>query len=232
MARTVIVGDVHGCRAELMDLLDQVAFGADDRLFFVGDLVARGPDSAGVLDLAAELGARAVLGNHERRLLEGRAARLRGKKGGPRLGPSHQALLAELESHHFAQLEAFPLHLDLPEHGVRIVHAGLVPRVPIEQQDPWVLTHIRSLLDDGSPSDKRGATLWAARYQEEPHVVFGHNAVDGLQMHPHATGLDTACVYGRELSALVLEAAAPPPPLAQRVDAIVSVRARQAYVVL
>jgi hypothetical protein len=214
-----------------MDLLDRVALGEEDQLLFVGDLVARGPDSAGVLDLAAELGGRAVLGNHERRLLQARAAS-GSKKGGPRLGPSAQALLASLETRHWKQLETFPLHLDLPEHGVRIVHAGLVPRVPIEQQDPWVLTHIRSLLDDGSPSDKRGATLWASRYREEPHVVFGHNAVDGLQMHPSATGLDTACVYGRELSALVLEEGDPPPPLAQRVDAVVSVRARKAYVAL
>jgi hypothetical protein len=36
-----------------------------------------------------------------------------------------------------------------------------------------------------------------------PHVLFGHDAVGGLQLQPHATGLDTGCCYGRELSGIV-----------------------------
>jgi len=53
--RTVIVGDVHGCRRELEWLLELVRFGTGDRLVFVGDLVARGPDSLGVLALGGVL---------------------------------------------------------------------------------------------------------------------------------------------------------------------------------
>ena len=41
MRRTVLVGDVHGCRDELVELLDRVGLGDDDRLVLVGDLVAR-----------------------------------------------------------------------------------------------------------------------------------------------------------------------------------------------
>ncbi len=74
MPRTVIVGDVHGCRAELEALLARVAFGTGDRLVMVGDLVVRGPDPAGTLDLLASLGARAVRGNHEDRLLRCRVS--------------------------------------------------------------------------------------------------------------------------------------------------------------
>src|SRR5204863_3459965 len=73
MGRTIIVGDVHGCRDELDALLDKVAFTMGDRLVFVGDLIARGPDSLGVLDIARHTGAEIVRGNHEEKLLAWRA---------------------------------------------------------------------------------------------------------------------------------------------------------------
>jgi hypothetical protein len=55
MARTIIVGDVHGCLAELDALLEYVGFSRGDRLVSVGDLVVRGPDPTGVLDRLREL---------------------------------------------------------------------------------------------------------------------------------------------------------------------------------
>ncbi len=231
MGRIILIGDVHGCRPELDQLLDRVALAAGDGLCFVGDLVARGPDSTGVLDLASELGASMVRGNHEWRLLEARAARARGDTP-PRLGPSHRTLMDELEDRHWAALEAMTSWVDYPDHELRVVHAGVVPGIPIEQQDKWVLAHLRTLRADGSPSDKRDFTLWAERYREAPHVVFGHNAVDGLQLHSHATGIDTGCVYGGRLTAMVLGPGQRVPPEKHRRDVLVSVRARKAYVEL
>lgn len=227
--RTLVIGDVHGCKAELEDLLGLFGPTADDSVYFVGDLIARGPDSTGVLDLVATLGAKSVVGNHEQKLLDARNERRKGERG-PRLGPHHEHLLSELEEHHWRQLAALPLWLDLPAHGARIVHAGVVPGIPIEKQEPWVLTRMRTIKDDGQPSEKRGATLWGKLLEEPPHVVFGHNAVDGLQLWKHSTGIDTGCVYGGRLSALVLPGGSPVPSLSDRKDAILSVPARAAYI--
>ncbi len=230
MGRTVIVGDVHGCLAELEVLLRVVQVVEADSVVFVGDLVSRGPDSRGVVRLARRLGARAVLGNHEWRLVQTWRQRDVPVEGPP-LSPRQLALLRTLSREERAWLEGLPLFIDLPEHGMRIVHGGIVPGVPIEELGPEVLTRLRSFGNDGQPSDRLGDESWAARYRDSPHVVFGHDARRGLQLHPNATGLDTGCVYGGELSALVLEPGAlvPVDPALRR-QCIVSVPAKRAYV--
>jgi hypothetical protein len=229
VGRTVFIGDVHGCAAELTELLDAVAFCVTDRLVFVGDLIARGPDSAGVLRTFRQTGAIGVLGNHEERLLEVREARASGKRG-PRLGPAHYRLSHQLEDDDWALLAALPRHLDFPEHNVRVVHAGVDPELPFEQQDPWTLTHIRTLSVQGAPTDRAGGQPWASRYKDGPHIVFGHNSRLSLQTAECATGLDTACVYGGRLSCLVLEHDQPVPlDVSERRHLIASVRARRQY---
>jgi hypothetical protein len=221
---TIIIGDVHGCADELSELLGRVGPGPSDQVVFVGDLVARGPDSRRVLRLMRELGARAVRGNHEERLLAARAARRKGEQG-PRLGASHLSVFEALTDEDWAQLESLPLKIDLDEHSLRVVHAGVVPGLAWENQDPRMVTHLRSIGDDGTPSDRHGR-LWGTVYEGPPHIVFGHNARLDVQLHPYATGLDTGCVYGGKLTALVLAASAPVPPVESRRDALVQVDAR------
>ena len=182
-----------------------------------------GPDPRGALDLLASLGARSARGNHDDRLLRYRAD--------PRKAASsaHRETAAQLEPRHWAQLAALPLWLDLPEHGVRVVHAGVVPGLPIEQQEPRTLMYVRSLGPHGEPSEKRGAPLWGARYRGPPHLVFGHNAMAEVQLHRDATGLDTGAVYGNRLTAMVLPAGSQPPPPGDRGDVLVSVPSARRY---
>jgi hypothetical protein len=208
MGRTIIVGDVHGCREELELLLDDVGFASGDRLVFVGDLVARGPDSRGVLDIARQTGALIVRGNHEQKLLEWRDAkltRLRGAAAKPvLLGRLHLAIAESLRPVDWTLLETSPLFLDLPEHAAQVVHAGVHPGIPASATRAETLLHIRTFHAGGHASSRSDGPLWGASYVGPPHIVFGHNAAPGLQLHRWATGLDTGCVYGRRLTALVL----------------------------
>ncbi|KAM5344209.1 hypothetical protein ACJ41O_012746 [Fusarium nematophilum] len=93
--RLIIVGDVHGHLAELKKLLEETNFDRHDgdHLVFVGDLVNKGPDSAGVVQLAMDLGASCVRGNNEDRVLAAHAALKRGKE--PRAEPQQHVDAAE-----------------------------------------------------------------------------------------------------------------------------------------
>src|SRR6185436_11654312 len=69
--RTLVIGDVHGCLDELRALVEQAGVTDDDVVVFVGDLVAKGPDSAGVIAWARERGAAAVHDDHVLHALAG-----------------------------------------------------------------------------------------------------------------------------------------------------------------
>lgn len=202
--RTIIVGDVHGCCAELEALLARIGFSTGDRLVFVGDLIARGPDSLGVLAVARRTGAVIVRGNHEQKIIDWKEG-----NGRSTLGETHLEVAIAMRDVDWTLVETSPLWVDLPEHGARIVYAGLVPGVAIEEQDPAVLLHVRVVEPKGKGTG--GKVLWGAAYDGPPHVVFGHNALEGLQLHPWATGLDSGCVYGRALTAMVLDRGEPIP---------------------
>ncbi len=203
--RTILIGDVHGCAAELGSLLERVRFGPGDSLVLVGDLVARGPDSRGVLAIAREAGAHSVRGNHEEKLLAWQ------KRGSP-LGAEHAKVASSLSDEDWRMLDGMPLWLDLPEHRALVVHAGVIPGRRVEDTPPDALLRMRTLDAAGrwSPVPDAGP-LWGSLYDGPAHVIFGHNARENLQLWPLATGLDTACVYGGRLSALVLDAGEPAP---------------------
>lgn len=130
--RTYVIGDLHGCHAEFVALLEKLAFDPRaDRLWLVGDLVNRGPGSLDCLREIKALGsaARCVLGNHDLHLLV--AAR-----GGGRLhrrdtlddiltAPDREALLD--------WLQAQPLMVR--EGEVVMAHAGLLPQWRVERAE-------------------------------------------------------------------------------------------------
>ena len=203
-SRTLIVGDIHGCREELEDLLEESGWESDDRLVSVGDLVAKGPDSLGVLRLFENLGGLAVRGNHDQHCLRWWDAKLAGEPV-PALRPTHQEVADALEERDWKWLADLPLWLELEEHDALVVHAGLLPDLPLEEQDPYDLMNMRSILDDGTGSRSYDdGTPWAQCWPGPRLVVFGHDAVRGLQVHPHAVGLDTGCVYGGWLTGVWL----------------------------
>ena len=129
---TYVIGDVQGCYAELRALLRECSFDVRrDRLWFVGDLVNRGPCSLDVLRFVADLGDRAhtVLGNHDLHLV----ASARGTRRLRDKDTFSDVLDAEDGEALIDWLRARPLiHRD-PQLGFVMVHAGIAPAWTIEE---------------------------------------------------------------------------------------------------
>jgi serine/threonine protein phosphatase 1 len=197
-SRTVVVGDIHGCYDELMDLLDQLGFGANDRIVSVGDLVTKGPKNREVLELfMTDSRFETVIGNHDlalRRVWNGEEVELKAaqKETKKELGPDKDRFLPFLNS--------LPFMIDLGSHVV--VHAGLRPNVELRSQTTEDLTKIRTL---GGDRESKDGTPWYEVYDGEKVVLFGHWPAPEPRRGIMAIGLDTGCVYGYHLTAYTLE---------------------------
>ncbi|HEX8852432.1 MAG TPA: metallophosphoesterase [Pyrinomonadaceae bacterium] len=209
--RTIVVGDIHGCYDELLELCDKVGLNADDRVVAVGDLIVKGEQNREVLELfMSDPRFFSVLGNHDRALLR----RWRGDE--VKLKKAQKATRRELKpdkARYAAYLASLPYMLNLGSHLV--VHAGLRPGVALDAQTEEDLTELRTL---GAKPQSRKGTPWYEVYEGPPTVLFGHWPAPEPRRAPHALGLDTGCVYGHRLTAYVLET-----------SELVSVPARRAY---
>ncbi|HEY9642268.1 MAG TPA: metallophosphoesterase family protein [Coleofasciculaceae cyanobacterium] len=147
-ARRIFIGDVHGHYDGLMKLLEVIAPNQDDQVYFVGDLIDRGPKSAQVIQFVQEQGYFCVLGNHEQLLLEAfpegdrvsqYALQAWLQSGGQNTVASYTDPELLLES--ISWLRTLPTHYDLGD--VWLVHAGLHPRLPIHAQTSQEFCWIR-----------------------------------------------------------------------------------------
>jgi protein phosphatase len=217
-----VIGDVHGCRAELESLLAELgyAISRDDdgravgahhdgrRAVFVGDLVDRGPDTPGVLRLVMGMtgagDAFCVPGNHEARLL--RALRGRNVKQTHGLAESLSQLGGEPEEFRAGAerfLDALISHYVLDGGRLVVSHAGL-----IEQYQGRASGRVREFCLYGQTTgetDEYGLPVrypWAQDYRGAAMVVYGHTPVPAPEWVNNTLCVDTGCVFGGRLTAL------------------------------
>lgn len=220
--RIYAIGDIHGRLDLLDDLLIQI--GADDRargpasttLLFLGDLVDRGPDSAGVVErvrklAASDVNVRVLMGNHEEVFLAAvqqdlPALRFCCRIGGRETIVSYGISQEEYERLDYAEL-AQRLAESVPaEHtefiagfedvivagGYVFVHAGLRPNIAIADQRQKDMRWIRE------PFLEHDGTF-------EAFVVHGHTILGDVDERPNRIGIDTGAYVTGRLTALGLE---------------------------
>ncbi len=168
-------------------------------MVLVGDLFTKGPDPARVWRLIRDNGWRAVLGNHDDRLL---VAIDKGKPPKRALASCIDALNDE-DPGWLPWVRALPLFLDVA--GVTVVHAGLHPSGDLTRTTRDMALSMRWF-----PMEDGDAPRWHEQYAGDRKVVFGHDARRGLVRHTRhgqtwLVGLDSGCVYGKKLSGYVVE---------------------------
>lgn len=229
----LIIGDVHGCFDELQDLIDQAMNRincSDLFIIFVGDMLNKGPKNQEVVTYIRQLVAKgkavAVKGNHEESLL--REYRNMQQIDNYVL-PAKYTYLSTLTQEDFSYLQSLPYSLTIPKINSIIVHAGMVPGIPLKQQCLIDLCHMRNLVSKDTlwgpvhvaKSKPDIGVQWGTLWVGPEHVYYGHDARRGLQELPFATGLDTGCVYGQNLTGMIINSDGD--------KILVTVRARRSY---
>ncbi len=217
-----VIGDVHGCRAELEILLGELgytierddhgrAIGAHHdhrRVIFLGDLVDRGPDTPGVLRLVMGMvaggDALCVAGNHEAKLLRALNGRQVQVSHGlaetlDQLGREDETFRAEVR----AFCDGLISHYVLDGGALVVAHAGL-----IECYQGRASGRVRSFClygDTTGETDEYGLPVrlpWARDYRGRAMVLYGHTPTPEAEWVNHTMCLDTGCVFGGRLTAL------------------------------
>lgn len=133
----IVIGDIHGHYDALMSLLEAIAPGEEDKIYFLGDLIDRGPKSAQVVEFVIQNNYRCLRGNHEEMLIgvfendpvcpEAFQAWLH--SGGHATVASYNA---KIPPEHIDWMRNLPLYLDLGD--IWLVHAGINPQLSVEEQ--------------------------------------------------------------------------------------------------
>lgn len=202
--KVIAVGDVHGCLDELQDLLRQCDYHPGDLVIFLGDLVCKGPDSISVVQLAREIGAVGVRGNHDFEVIRWHQA-IKSGVDPPVVGSEHFHIASCLSKADMKWMYNLPWYISSKELECLFVHAGFVSGIRLAKQNPRLMMNMRSILPDGTVTSKFFNNWpWARLWDGPQTVIFGHDADRGLQQYEHALGLDTGCVYGGRLTACIL----------------------------
>ncbi|MGF1487840.1 MAG: metallophosphoesterase family protein [Prochloraceae cyanobacterium] len=165
--RRIFIGDVHGHYDPLVTLLNEIAPGKDDNVYFLGDLIDRGPKSAEVVELVIKNKYHCLRGNHEDMLLDvvgnGQEMSMEGFQawlysGGYATITSYGNSIPQS---HVDWMRSLPYYLDLDD--IWLVHAGVNPNMPLEAQTSDQFCWIR---DDFHSSEQP--------YFKDKLIVTGH----------------------------------------------------------
>jgi len=216
-----IVGDIHGCYDELLELsatlgyltektgdLVAVTHPAGRKLAFVGDLVDRGPNTPDVLKLvmgSVKSGtAYCVAGNHDVKL----ARKLNGRDVKVTHGLAQSLAQLEQETPEFRGevaefLDGLVSHYVFDQGKLVVAHAGL--REEMQGRGSAAVRAFAMYGETTGETDEYGLPVrynWAADYRGRASVVYGHTPVPHADWLNNTICIDTGCVFGGKLTAL------------------------------
>ena len=204
--RILVIGDVHGCLEELKLLVEKATKEHNQgeqftAVVLLGDMCNKGPYSEGVIRyVRTQPNWYSIRGNHDDRAL---LAALGDEK--QKSKPRYEWVKA-LSDDDIIWLSNLPYTIRIPKtmfsknvnQDILLVHAGFGPTIDLEKQDIDTMVTVRELVVEGKSQP------WAKVWKGPELVIFGHDAKRGRQNEQLAIGLDTGCVYGGQLTGIIL----------------------------
>lgn len=200
--KTLIVGDVHGCYVEFMDLLGVAGLSKGDKVIFLGDVFDRGPENKKLLNLldANRTYWTSLLGNHERK-------HLRHLREGAPLSSSQRLMKREFseEEYNYALwiMTSFPASIEL-ENAI-LAHGFFEPGIPLAEQQERVLVGTFSA---ERYLKSRYSKPFYELYTGDKPLIVGHldylETGEPLIWKDKVFCLDTGCCFGQRLTGLLL----------------------------
>jgi len=214
-----IIGDVHGCFDELVELLEKLGHAVDHaaftvrpsngrKLVFLGDLVDRGPKIAQVLKLVmnsvADGSAFCVPGNHDVKLMR----KLRGRDVQVTHGLADSLAQLANEPEEFRQrvaefIDDLVSHYVFDDGELVVAHAGM--KQEMQGRGSGAVREFALFGETTGETDEFGLPVrynWAAEYRGIAMVVYGHTPVPEPEWLNRTINVDTGCVFGGKLTAL------------------------------
>jgi predicted phosphodiesterase len=218
--RIIMIGDLHGCLEECLDLLAKLAVASKDTVIFLGDLVDRGPYNGGCVDLAMKH--ECILGNHEQKHINYYLKEQKGEKLGV-LPPTHAFTRSQLNIDHYKYFENLPHFIRLPQYNSVVVHGGVFPGKAIEDQNAELLIRMQ-FINPANPKKTYWAMkrpvqsiengldviyddsfkFWTELWDGPERIIFGHSVLNKPLITEKAVGIDGGCAFGDTLYAFVL----------------------------
>lgn len=218
--RIIIIGDVHGCMQELSLLLQKIEISENDRVIFLGDLVDKGPDPLEVLRFVRKSGFECILGNHEEKHIRIQGHKRAGRKINNKITEDMISVIEQMNDEDYSWLCSLP-RIIRPTPKWILVHGGLFSGIPPESQKDTCIRlryvsgpgkmHAVQMDDKGNFIDPKDMPYWAEIWQGPENVIYGHNvhSLDSPTRFDHGQyhcfGIDTGCVYGGNLTAMIIE---------------------------
>ncbi|MBP7101360.1 MAG: hypothetical protein KBA67_07515 [Leptotrichiaceae bacterium] len=209
MNKLIIYGDIHGCYDEFLFLRNKINPKKDDIEVCVGDIITKGKNSIKTLEFIIENNIQSVLGNHEDKLLRYLNHQKQNKKNPIILANDEQNIINNLTKKHIQFLENLSLFLKFE--NITILHGGLQNDISLNdlsKKDKQKILRLRYLDENYEyltygKEDER-STFWADIYDgKQGFIVYGHQWFKEVNKNNFAIGIDTGCVYGNKLSAIV-----------------------------
>ncbi|MBF6613611.1 MAG: metallophosphoesterase [Chloroflexi bacterium] len=216
-----IIGDLHGCTAELEELLEKLGYersaggklkqSEGRTLIFLGDLGDRGPHSAQAFQQVMEWveagNALYTPGNHCNKLmryLQGRPVQLtQGLEGTVSQVASREEMMPGFTGILRAFIEDAPPYLWLDEGEIVVAHGGIKAQmIGRDGSDVRRMCLYGGITGEKNPDGTPVRLDWAQHYRGEAAIVYGHTPVPGPRWVNNTINIDQGCVFGGWLTAL------------------------------